>query len=147
MELNGEIVTGVPYYGEPMRGGVRVYHDDKLATVIKRRLLDDPKIVEKAADGPGRWKLFAFLEAQGIDTKRIAEAWIIRGERRAEKLPREELAGVTFEAGAQGKGEIQIGKNALSANALALHSKPLRPDQLPQILPGEEGLLLEDHDE
>ncbi len=129
MELDGQPVDGIPYYGEPMRGGIRIYLDDRLATVIKRRLLDASK---------PRWKLFDFLAAQGIDTSRITEAWLIRDERRREKIGRAELEAATFESSPAARGQILIGDAKIPASALALHSRPVRDDQLPTILPDED---------
>ena len=40
IELDGVDQLGVPYYGEPVRGGIRIYLDDKLATIVKRQELD-----------------------------------------------------------------------------------------------------------
>lgn len=46
--FDGEEIKGVPYYGEPIRGGVRVYKDDRLVFRIKRRKLEDkPELVTK----------------------------------------------------------------------------------------------------
>jgi hypothetical protein len=138
MELDGKIIKDVPYYGEPMRGGVRVYYDDKLAAVIKRRLLEETKVPMTMVGDKIEWNMFAFLKSQGVDTKKIAEAWIIRNDRRKERLTREQLQDITFESDTQASGQILIGKEKLQAHALAFHSKPVTEDQLPQIRPGEE---------
>jgi hypothetical protein len=131
LELDGELVSGVPYFGEPLRGGVRVYVDDRLATVIKRKNLE-------SGDAPGRFPLFGFLEGQGVDTSRIVEAWIVRGQRRVEKISGRALAEATFEASPQARGQILVGDRRVPANALALHTRHLRRAELPKILPSEE---------
>src|SRR5690606_16535634 len=102
-ELDGVIQDGVPYYGEPVRGGIRVYLDDKLAAIIKRQELD-VKAATKDANGDYVWKLSDVLAAQGADTSKVAEVWAIRAERRAEKWAGSELATMTFRASAQAKG-------------------------------------------
>jgi hypothetical protein len=129
LELDGELVTGVPYFGEPLRGGVRVYVDDRLAAVIKRRTLE-------GGDAPGRFGLLAFLEGQGVDTSRVVEAWIVRGRRRVERLSGRALAAATFEAAPQAHGQILVG--GTPAHVLALHTRRVRRDELPRILPDEE---------
>lgn len=136
--LDGEVIDGVPYYGEPMRGGVRVYLDDHLRVVIKRRLLDEAPPAA-AGSAPGRWGLLAFLEAQGVSTKEVVEGWIIRGERRQERLDRRALASAYFEAGTQAKGEVSLGPLGIAANAIALHTRAIAPAELPEIQPGEDG--------
>src|SRR5207248_1394692 len=58
--LDGRPQPGVPYWGEPIRGGVRVYVDNKLAAIIKRQELD-AKTATKDADGTLHWKLVEVL--------------------------------------------------------------------------------------
>ena len=135
--LDGELVKGVPYGGEPLRGGVRVYLDDKLATIIKRQDLPAPDVAP-GADGEARWSLYGFLAAKQIDTSRIVEGWVIRGERRHEELPASQLATIQFAMGTQGRGTVFLGDDKLQANVIALHSRDITAEQLPQILPEEE---------
>lgn len=135
LELDGELQTGIPYFGEPLRGGVRVYLDDRLATVIKRRLLKGSLAEER--DGVPHWNLFRFLEAQGVDTSRIVEAWIIHRDQRVERLDRAALETATFQASPQRSGEILVGERQVRANALAFHTRPVPPEKLPQLRPYE----------
>ena len=128
IKLGGEWVEGVPYFGEPLRGGVRVYKDDQLATVFKRRNLSDAdELAEKSADGELRWNLFAVLEAKGVATEDIVEAAIIYDERRVDHLTREQLETLYFTASPQASGEILLGADRVPAQGLALHS-----EQIPQ---------------
>ena len=128
--LDGVEQTGVPYYGEPVRGGVRVYLDDKLATIIKRQELD-PKQATTGADGEPQWRLTEFLTAHGVDLKRVVEMWVIRGEQRQEKFSAAELAAMTFEASSQSKGGVLVGDKQVLANVIALHTRALRPEDMP----------------
>ena len=128
--LDGVEQTGVPYYGEPIRGGVRVYLDDKLATIIKRQELD-PKQAIKGADGEPQWKLTEFLAGHGVDLKGVVELWVVRGEERKEKFSAAELASMMFEASSQAKGGILLGDKQVLANVLALHSRALTPEDMP----------------
>jgi hypothetical protein len=134
--LDGELVTGVPYYGEPIRGGIRIYLDDKLATIIKRQELD-PKAATKTKSGELEWRFGEFLKSKGVDATNVVEGWVIRDERRTEKIPFAELEKMMFAASSQAKGGITLG-GKLRANAIALHTRPIKDDELPKILPEEE---------
>lgn len=137
IELDGKPVTGVPYYGEPIRGGIRVYLDDKLAGIIKRQELD-PKLATKTSSGDLTWSFGEFLKSKGVDGSKIVEGWVIRDERRAEKIPWAELEKMQFAASSQAKGGVLLGDKKIRANAIALHSRPIKDDELPKILPEEE---------
>ena len=128
--LDGVEQTGVPYYGEPIRGGIRVYLDDKLATIIKRQELD-PKHATKGGDGEPQWKLAEFLAGHGVDLKRVVEMWAIQGDKRAQKFSGAELAGMTFEASSQSSGGVLLGDKQVAANVLALHSRAVAPADMP----------------
>lgn len=128
--LDGVEQTGVPYYGEPIRGGVRIYLDDRLAAIIKRQDLD-PKKATKASDGSPTWRLGEFLTDHGVDPRRVAEMWTIRDENRSEKFGRAEIAGLWFQANSQAKGGVLLGDAHIRANAIALHTRPLAPADLP----------------
>jgi hypothetical protein len=137
VDLDGVEQTGVPYYGEPLRGGVRIYADDKLAAVIKRQDLD-PKMATQTPDGELHWPLAAFLKARGVDTSHLVEGWVIRNERRAEKLTWADLEKMTFTASSQAKGTVTLGDGKLVVGALALHSRPVKNEELPQVLDEEQ---------
>jgi hypothetical protein len=135
--LNGERLKDIPYFGEPLRGGVRIYKDGSLATTIKRRKLTQDELKVTTPEGDTRWKFFAFLEMQGVDTKDITEAWVIRQNKRVQKLTREQIENATFEATGQKRGEILFGDMSIPTNALALHTKPVSDSDLPVFLPHE----------
>jgi hypothetical protein len=128
--LDGVPQEGVPYYGEPIRGGVRVYLDDKLATIIKRQELD-PKQATKTADGEPQWGLVDFLTAHGVDTKKVVEMWTIRDDKRSEKFSGAELPKLMFQASSQSKGGVLVGDKLVLANVLALHTRALKPSEMP----------------
>jgi hypothetical protein len=128
--LNGVLQEGVPYHGEPIRGGVRIYKDNRLAAIIKRQELDPAKAT-KAANGEPTWNMGEFLAAQGVDTKDVVEAWVIRDERRSEKMPGAEFATTTFQASQQAKGGVYLTDKLIRANAIALHTKPVAPADMP----------------
>jgi hypothetical protein len=137
IELDGVPQDGVPYYGEPLRGGVRVYLDDKLATIVKRQELD-PKKATQSADGDLHWDFAKFLDGKGIDASKVVEGWVIRDGRRKEKLTWAELSKMTFTASSQASGGITLGEPGIRANAIALHTRAIQPDELPVIQPDEQ---------
>jgi hypothetical protein len=137
MFLDGKPVDGVPYYGEPMRGGVRVYQDDRLVLDAKRSMLTALKSTP-GPDGKPRYKLWDLLQAQGLDTAKIVEGWAIADDRRKARFTREQLMAMTFEDAPKSNNKILLGDANLAATALALHSHALTPSELPQIRPDEE---------
>jgi hypothetical protein len=137
IELDGVEQNGVPYYGEPLRGGVRIYADDKLAAIIKRQELD-PKQATQTPDGELHWNFGQFLKARGVDTSKLVEGWVIRNERREERIPWADLEKMTFTASSQAKGNVTLGDKKIEVNALALHSRHVTDDELPKIGPDEQ---------
>ncbi len=136
-EVDGQIVQSIPYADAPVHGGVRVYRDDRLVGSLHRRNIVEKEAARVDADGTAHYKLLDVLKQDGVDVRGIAEAWIIRDERRKERLGATQLADVTFEIGERKQNSILIGDQKLQTQVLALHSKPVRPDQLPVILPEE----------
>jgi hypothetical protein len=138
-ELDGKLVSDIPYHGEPLRGGVRVYENDRLTMSIKRPMLRDTEPVERAPDGtPKRWQLLPLLASNGVKVAKFQEAWLIHDERRVAKFSHDQLASLTVEMGEQGQNEIFVGDRRIATNAIALHRAPIPPNQLPQVLPDEE---------
>lgn len=136
LQLDGKTVDGVPYFGAPMRGGVRVYVDDRLSLAIKPELLQEaPSTV--GPDGARRWKLTAVLKQNGVDLSKVVEAWAIADERRKQKFTRAELDALAFTMNPEQKNQILVGDGKLHVDALALHSHALAPGELPQIRPDE----------
>jgi hypothetical protein len=135
--LDGEKQLGVPYYGEPIRGGIRVYMDDKLVTIIKRQELD-PKRATKSATGEDQWNLLEQLKSQGADLEKAVEMWVIRDERRFEKFAMKDVGSLVFSASSQQKGGILLGDAQLRANVIAFHSRALKDSEIPRPTPEEE---------
>ena len=133
--LDGKPIDGVPYYGEPLRGGVRVYVDDRLVAIIKRQDLDVKKA--KGSNGDLSWGLFEFLKDRGVETARLVEGYVIRDDVRHEKIAASELAPMSFAASAQASGAIALGDKKLEANAIALYTRAIKPDELPQVRESE----------
>jgi hypothetical protein len=115
LALDGKPVVGVPYFGSPLRGGIRVYVDDRLATTIKRNQLDPTQT---------SWSLFGFLAGKGIDTAKLTTAELIYNGKRDVRLSRHELETASFAASSNARGEVTVAEHG--ANAIMLYTKPLR---------------------
>ena len=132
LELDGVMQTGVPYYGDPIRGGVRIYLDANLVAIIKRQELDAKKAVNAGSGGEPSFKLADVFAAQGVDTKKVVEAWVVRDERWEEKISGAELANLTFSAGAQAKGGVLLGDKKFKANVIMLQTRALTEKEIPR---------------
>jgi hypothetical protein len=128
---DGEIIQGIPYLGEPIRGGVRVYFDGPLAATIKRKYLKALDMKPSGPEGKESYSFFEFLKLQGVDTDKVTEAWLIHYERHVKKLTREELLNARFRAGEAGSGEILLGAEETPTHIISLHSKPVPKSALP----------------
>ena len=135
--LGSEPQYGVPYFGDPIRGGIRIYLDDRYAAIIKRQDLDPTKAI-KSSTGEPSWSLPALLAAQGVDTSKVVELWVIRGELRTDKLTKEELANLTFRANPQAKGGVLLGDKGIRANSIALHTRAIKKEEIPFITPDDQ---------
>ena len=134
--LDGKPVEGIPYYGDALKAGVRVYVDDRLSTIIGQQALEETASVT-APDGQKRWKLEPLLKQLGVDLSKVKEAWAIADERRQQKFTRAELDALTFAVDPHQKHLFLVGDAKVRASAIALHSHELRPSELPQIRPDE----------
>jgi hypothetical protein len=132
--LDGEVQEGVPYFGTPLRGGVRVYLDDRLVAYIKRQ---DLPATGKNAAGEPEWPLFGYLRSRGVNLDTVAEGWLVRQEKWQEKLTRAELETIGFTAGAQAKGHLELGPTKMKAQSIILRSQPVSAAQVPSPDPEE----------
>jgi hypothetical protein len=120
VELDGRIVTDIPYFGEPLRGGIRIYKDDRLVTVIKRRLLSGEDHLASWHQGRLRWQLADVLAELGVDLDDVSFGEVIHDERRGRRIPASELAATWFVADPQRRGEVALGERAEPMHGLAL---------------------------
>jgi hypothetical protein len=133
--LDGELQEGIPYFGTPLRGGVRIYLDDRLVAYIKRQ--DLPTAQKTSAEGEPQWKLFDYLRSRGVNVDSVVEGWVVRQEKWQEKLTRSELDDIWFQAGAQAKGHIELGDKKVKAQSLILRSHPVAMGEVPAPDPEE----------
>jgi hypothetical protein len=129
--LNGAPVDGVPYYGPPMRGGIRIYVDDRIAAVIKRNKLDEVgSLAHFSADGKElRWGLLDFLRAFRVRVDKLKVGDLIYEEQSVSRFDRAVLEKLYFVASSQGRGQIVVGDERQPVEAIMLytHTVPARP--------------------
>jgi hypothetical protein len=127
--LDGKSQAGIiPYYGEPLRGGIRIYKDDRLAYTIKRKKLQEAMSLSfKGENGELRWNLFQFLGAQKVDTADITAAETVERDLRGARLDRQQLEGAWFTAHPSASGQILLGSERTPVEALMLYTRPLPP--------------------
>lgn len=106
--LDGRPVVGIPYYGQPMREGIRVYLDDRMVAMLKRNQSAVQQDIPLAGE----------LAKLGVDTKGIARMQLIYDEARGEAQP---WTAPQFAFNPAGSGEVFVGKQP--ATAIALYSR------------------------
>jgi hypothetical protein len=107
LELDGDRVSGIPYRGQPLREGIRVYVDDRMAAVLKRNQLDTGATLGLAE----------VLARAGVATTEAERIELIHGDARTAELPWGEHT-VAFNPAAS--GELVI--DGMPASALALYT-------------------------
>jgi hypothetical protein len=126
VEQDGRIVTDIPYFGEPLRGGIRVYKDDRLVTVIKRRQLGGESRLASWHQGRLRWQLQAVLRELGVALDDVSFGELIYDERRGRRIPGPELRATYFLADPQQRGEVTLGERAEPMQGIALFTARTR---------------------
>lgn len=134
--LDGKELDGVAYYGDPMRGGMRIYDDDRLVAQVKKTMLKGLQPATRDG-GLARYRLTELLAHVGVDASNVVEGWLIANERRTRKLSRDELTKLTVAMGDRHRNEFTIGSEKLEGESLALHSRHLTAADVPTILPDE----------
>lgn len=112
LELDGREVRGIPYHGEPLREGIRIYVDDRLVTVLKRNQLATAE----------RYRLRDLLARHGVVADGVARAELIHDERRTQTVRDPDIT-FAFNHAAGASGEILVGPDATPANAIALYTR------------------------
>lgn len=125
MIMDGKTFVGIPYQKEPIRGGIRVYLDDRIVTILKRRDFNETNAqVMNYKEGVPYWNLLKTLKLRGISSDEVALVEILHNERRGRRYSGERLRSLVFSVTPQTKGEVLIGDDKVPAHALALYSTP-----------------------
>jgi hypothetical protein len=114
--LDGVELAGIPYYGQPLRGGIRVYVDGRLEVIIKRNALGDQGRITPGVD---RWSVAGLLAAHGIDAGELAAADVVDKASEVTRLEGDVIGGLTFETDPQAQGAIKLSTGQLT-NAILL---------------------------
>lgn len=115
--LDGVVLEGIPFYGQPLRGGIRVYLDGKLAIIIKRNSLGDEG---RVAPGKDEWSIPKLMEARGLDPDQVGAADLLDAEGKPTRL--ESIADLSFQTSSQAQGAILMSNGQLT-NAIQLWTK------------------------
>jgi hypothetical protein len=134
--LDGKPISGVPYFGDPIRGGIRLYVDDRMAVHVKKRVLSPLQPADREG-GLNRYALLPLLESQGVDTSKLVEGVVIADEEWKRRLTREELEHATVAMGDKHVNELRVNGQIYKVQAVGLHSHKLTEDELPHIRPDE----------
>ncbi len=117
--LDDIAVDGIPYYGQPLRGGIRVYLDGRLAMVIKRNSLGDEGRLEAGKDV---WSVTKMLAARGVELGEIGAADLVDVGEEIDRIDGAALATLTFSTESQAQGAVKLSTGAES-NAMLIWSK------------------------
>jgi hypothetical protein len=121
--LGGEPLHDIAYFGEPLRGGIHIYKDGRLALFLKRReLAQYTADADTGSPGAVRATLFGILEAHGVATQDIREGELIHREKRAATYERNQLASALFVANPRARGQILLGPEKTPTKALMLYT-------------------------
>jgi hypothetical protein len=121
--LDGVELEGIPYYGQPLRGGIRVYLDGKLAMVIKRNSLGDEG---RVAPGAKEWNVGALMKARNIDASKVAAIDVLDPLQVVTRLPDHDVDALSFSTETQAQGAVQLSTGA-SMTALMLWTGKVPP--------------------
>lgn len=137
--LDGKLVDGIPYFGVPQRGGVRVYRDDRLAGIIKRNKLAGGEGLSEQVGDELRWKLLPVLRHLGIKTDDLARAHLVYDERQQPPLDKQALATAYFQASPQKSGQMLFGAGKQPTEAILLFSSSFAGKQVARPEPRPDG--------
>jgi hypothetical protein len=116
--IDGVVVEGIPYYGQPLRGGVRVYLDGRLAQVIKRNALGDEG---RVAPGKDEWSVTGLLEARGVAVE-LGAADVIQKTQTVTRVEGDRASALRFHTDSQAQGSVIL-DDGTQVSALMLWSK------------------------
>jgi hypothetical protein len=126
--IDGVIAEGIPYYGQPLRGGVRVYLDGALALVIKRNALGDEG---RVAPGKDEWSVRGLLEARGVKAE-LGAADVIDKDQTVSRVDGSRAEAMTFKTDSQAQGSVVLDSGE-KISALMLWSEGKVPP--PRVFP------------
>lgn len=130
--LDGVVLEGIPFYGQPLRGGIRVYLDGKLAVIIKRNALGDEG---RVAPGVDEWSVVELLKARGVDPSKIGAADVLDALQVVTRLDAATVPTLTFKTSEQAQGAILL-SNGGATNAILLWTEGKVPP-VRQLSPSE----------
>ena len=130
LELDGKLVDGVPYYGDPMRGGVRVYVDDRLSVALKPQSLDEFPSERRARRDEALEARARCSSRTASICRRSSSTWLIADERRKQQAHARRARHGTSRSIPSARTRSSSVTPSCAASALALHSHALSPSEL-----------------
>jgi hypothetical protein len=109
----GSVIEGIPYAEAPLKGGVRIYLDGRIAHVLKRNRTFERKIEPaRFRAGVPSFQLFDYLDGVGVDARRVVAVELLSENRVALRLDGRALAAqrgsLELSAPPQSSGRIQV---------------------------------------
>jgi len=126
--IDGVVAEGIPYYGQPLRGGVRVYLDGSLALIIKRNALGDEGRLEPGKDV---WGVEKLLAARGVKAE-LGAADVVEKNQTVTRIEGDRAQALTFKTDSQAQGSVILDDGTV-VSALMLWSKGKVPP--PRVFP------------
>ncbi|MEO0815209.1 MAG: hypothetical protein AAFY60_20280, partial [Myxococcota bacterium] len=116
--LNGQPVEGIAYAELPLKGGARVYVDDRLALILRRKMLR----------GDAKQDVLArILAAGGASPESVVYGVLIADEKRSDPMDPETLLNAPLTRNETKQFEIQLNGSTAQLDAVALYtSKPAK---------------------
>jgi hypothetical protein len=103
--IDGTKVEGIPFYGQPLRGGIRVYLDGRLAMIIKRNSLGEEG---RLAPDKDEWNLGALLRARAIELGALGAIDVVDPVQISERLTLTDPNAITFSTDSQAQGAVKL---------------------------------------
>ena len=124
-EIKGEPMTRIPYIEEPLKNGTRIYFDDKLRAIVKRKHL----IGDEVGNKEGKDKesptvsLRAYLINLDIPVAKAKYIELVASDRVEKTLRPEELQSAQMSVVAHSGGKVRILPADVEPQAIRLYSK------------------------
>jgi hypothetical protein len=109
----GVAFEGIPYAESPLKGGVRIYLDGRIAHVFKRKRIFERKIAPaRMIDGAPAFGMFAYLDEMGVGARPVVAMELLDENRVALRLDgsslRNQRETIELSAPPQSSGRIVV---------------------------------------
>lgn len=110
---DGNRILGIPYADAPLKGGVRIYLDGRIANVLKRKNTFGRKVTpDRVVDGVPYFGLLSYLHDVGVDGRRVVAIELLSKNEIKARVDGPELAAernrMEIAAPPRASGRIQV---------------------------------------